>query len=1208
MRKMLTRGSLERRFVVSILWVGVIPMMLAMVIGYLAAREAQQIATLQNLSTAAKKTADGISLAMGEREYMITRLGGSAPLVRFLQAHAADPAASAEEALSVLRAELAESGGRTLNAGVYSIQGSLTAAAGGHDQMLPADLSEPERITGARFVDIRYNMDAEQYVAVLAAPVRAAADSEVLGYLVEVQSLRELLGFILGDRSREMVRSGVYDRYEIVIYSERARLVVYPDITSEGEAAPPRYATVDPKLAERFTRHPSRDSDAFFLWNYASRGERAPVLLAYQRLVPGADVFVAVHRPTPQVFSRINLAALVTLAVTSVLIGIFCAVAYRIVNNTIIRPLSLLSEGAQIVRQGDLDLKLKVETGDEIEELANSFNEMAAALRHNLGRLRQSEEKYRSLVTSMRDGLFQTGADGALVFINPAGVEILGFRDYGEALGVCLEDLCEDPAEWGRLADGAPGKIESRPLRIWMRRPDGGRVCVELAGLRMVGEDGVFEGIGGTFRDVTRNVLLEGEAGERAERIAVINQIANVINSSLEAGLLYESLTAELRRVIHFDYAAISLRLEGDPDHFETRQLWPEPREGREQFPRLDGGDSCAAWVVAEGRALRAEDIQFPGSVFAFQFPETIHGVLCVPLFARGEVIGALNLGSSVSGGFTNHEAAVLEQLSPHLAAALRNAHLLESLKQSLEEVTRAREKLRLANDELKSLDEMKTNLLSNVSHELRTPLVAVMGYTDMVLNEKAGPVTETQRDFLRVSMRNVEKLVTLIENLLDFSRLHRGTEEVTFTRFDLLDCVRAGIETVKPRADARGITLRCEARDPSGAPAAGPVMVEGDKGKIGQVFNNLLSNAVKFNRDGGEVSVLAELRHGTVSISVSDTGIGIPPEALDKVFDRFYQVDSSSTRKYEGTGIGLAISQDIVRLHGSRITASSRLGEGASFQFTLPVVRPEEPDGGAGAALSAETHLLVEAVSQDRALSSQLRSLLVPDGIDVIHAPNPSAAKALARRYSPDCILVDTEAGPLGAFVLEEMLQEPAGAEAPIVLITNDDALAEKYRRRRLVAARIRRTFRKSTLLSAIHSAVSGATDAARLLGARVLCVDDDPEIGGVIARFLDDEGFAVDIATTGAEALERARTGDYWLVLLDIALSDMDGWEVCRRVKGDPELAGIKVFLVTGRPVDSEPVLLRDSGADGYLLKPFHGEDLMTAVRAFDAQRRKG
>ncbi|HOC73181.1 MAG TPA: ATP-binding protein, partial [Candidatus Hydrogenedentes bacterium] len=559
------------------------------------------------------------------------------------------------------------------------------------------------------------------------------------------------------------------------------------------------------------------------------------------------------------------------------------------------------------------------------------------------------------------------------------------------------------------------------------------------------------------------------------------------------------------------------------------------------------------------------------------------------------------------SGGFSDHEAAVLEQLSPHLAAALRNAHLLESLKQSLEEVTRAREKLRLANDELKSLDEMKTNLLSNVSHELRTPLVAVMGYTDMVLNEKAGPVTETQREYLRVSMRNVEKLVTLIENLLDFSRLHRGTEEMTFTRFDLLDCVRASMESVKPRSDARGIALRCEARDPSGAPFAGPIMVEGDKGKIGQVFNNLLSNAVKFNREGGEVAVLAELRHGTVSISVTDTGIGIPAEALDKVFDRFYQVDSSSTRKYEGTGIGLAISQDIVRLHGGRITVTSRLGEGATFHFTLPVVRPEEPDGGAGAAFSPETRLLVEVVSQDRALPFQVRSLLVPDGIDVIHAPNPASAVALSKRYTPDCILVDTEAGPLGAFVLEEMMQEPAGAEAPIVLLTNDDGLFEKYRRRRLVAARVRRTFRKSALLSAIHSAVSGVTEASRHLGVRVLCVDDDPEIGGVIARFLDDEGFAVDIVTTGAEAMARVKTGDYWLVLLDIALSDMDGWEVCRRIKGDPELAGIKVFLVTGRPVDNELGLLRDAGADGYLLKPFHSEDLMTAVRAFDAQRRK-
>ena len=139
--------------------------------------------------------------------------------------------------------------------------------------------------------------------------------------------------------------------------------------------------------------------------------------------------------------------------------------------------------------------------------------------------------------------------------------------------------------------------------------------------------------------------------------------------------------------------------------------------------------------------------------------------------------------------------------MAPHVAVAIRNAQLLENLQQSLEEVTLARERLHEANEELKTLDEMKTNLLSNVSHELRTPLVSVMGYTDMLINGKAGPVNAEQKEYLGISLRNIEKLVTLIENLLDFSRLHRGAETIVFDEFDLRECARASMQIIQPVA-----------------------------------------------------------------------------------------------------------------------------------------------------------------------------------------------------------------------------------------------------------------------------------------------------------------------------------------------------------------------------------------------------------------------
>ena len=1204
MTKKPSRGSIERRFVVSILWVGVIPMVLAMIIGYLAARETQQKANLQDLSTAARKTADAIRLALEERELQAVRVTQFPEVIAYFTQHRKNANAPFEALLTTLRREARASGERQSVYTLYGPEGGLLLGTNPDDPFTPKNLEDTDEITGPKFIDFRYLPLENRYAAVLVAPVKSE-DGDTLGFITETQGVRDLLVFILGDRRADKSLSGGNEYYEIIIYSDLAKSVVYPEESSTQEMPPPQYGPIDPKLEARMKRYPDRDADALFIWNYLSRGKRTPVLLAYHRLMPASSIYIAVHRQTPQVFSRINLAALLTLGVSGIIIAVFCVVAYRNVNNTIIRPLALLNEGAQIIRQGDLDLKLRIVTGDEIEELAASFNQMASSLRSNLSQLRDSEEKYRSLVTSMRDGLFQTSGNGLIGFINPSGAEILGYPEISAALGTSLPDLFMDGNDYERITGGTPENPVIESIRVWLVRPDETAICVDLSGNRIYDEAGRLTGVEGTFRDVTRSVRLEQEAAERAERIGVINQIANVVNSSLEAGRVYENIGVELRKLIAFDYAAVSLWLEG-VEQFETRQIWPEPREGREQFPRLDGSGSCAAWVEAEKRCLLVEDLSAASSLFAFQFPERVRSILCVPLYASARIIGTLNLGAEQTGFFTRHDTDVLEQLAPHLAAALRNAQLLDNLKLSLEEVTRAREKLHAANEELKSLDEMKTNLLSNVSHELRTPLVAVMGYTDMVINGKAGPVTDKQRNYLGISLRNVEKLVTLIENLLDFSRLYRGAEELVFTRFDLLDCIRMSVESVKPVADSKNITLTVTARNERGEPFDPPVLVEGDKGKLGQVFNNLLSNAVKFNDAGGSVAVNVDMHSNIAHISVTDTGIGIPEDELDKVFSRFYQVDSSSTRKYGGTGIGLAIAQDIVRLHGSRITVSSRLGEGSTFQFSLLLSGEARQSAGNDFELTPpmETHLLVEIVTQDRSLATQLRNLLLADGMDLIHAASAATAIGLAAHHNPDCIVLDTEAGPLGSLVVEEIVNAP-GLSSPVVLLTNDDFLYERFQHR--VAGRIRRNFRKSTLLSGLHSAMNRNLPTGQQLGNKVLCVDDDPEIGQFISRCLENEGFETSLCESGEAALELAATGAYWMALLDIAMPGIDGWETCQRIKANTRLAGFRVHIVTAKPIDTFSSEFRNSGADGYLLKPFKGEDLIAAVRAYDAQRHR-
>ncbi|MBM3289798.1 MAG: response regulator, partial [Candidatus Hydrogenedentes bacterium] len=730
------------------------------------------------------------------------------------------------------------------------------------------------------------------------------------------------------------------------------------------------------------------------------------------------------------------------------------------------------------------------------------------------------------------------------------------------------------------------------------RRPDERATCVELSGNLLHGDGGVPVGVEGIFRDVTKNIRLERDARDRAERLSVISQIANVINSSLEAGRLYESLVVEVKKLVDFDYAELAL-LNGSGERFEAQALWPEHSTPRREYAVHDE-DSVAARVTKTGECLVVGNLGAPECAFTGHFPAALRSCMSVPLYATGRILGTLNLGAQRLDAFSQHDVDVLQQMAPHVAVAIRNAQLLENLQQSLEEVTLARERLHEANEELKTLDEMKTNLLSNVSHELRTPLVSVMGYTDMIINGKAGPVNAEQKEYLGISLRNIEKLVTLIENLLDFSRLHRGTETIVFDEFDLCDCARASMQIIQPVADGRGITLELNAPE-------GPLLVEGDKSKLGQVFTNLLSNAVKFNRAGGSVTVELTPKDDCVHVAVHDTGIGIPQEALDKVFTRFYQYDSSSTRKYGGTGIGLSISQDIARLHGTRITASSEVGKGSTFRFVLPLAgarRADARDGG-GEGDAPGTRLLVELVTQDRALSSQVRTLLQSEGMDVIHALDAQHAINLAQRHSPDCLLVDCALndGDTASPMLDQLLSDKSAGDIPIIMMTGSEDLYAKYRS--LVSARVKRSFRKSSLLSGIQYAIGQSLSTGEPLGHKVLCVDDDVEVLHFIERCLEAEGYDVVTCTSGEQAIRLALTREFGVVLMDIAMPGMDGWEACRRLKRDHALAGIKVFMVTAKPVDSTSARYRDYGADGYLLKPFHGDDLLELVQSVASPR---
>ena len=1199
------RRGIERKILTSILSYSIFPLAVVMLLGLYIARQGQGNSVEQTLLTAAQKTSSGLRIAAYSQLSSVRNLSSDKRIVAALTPNVAgEPTIrSSKDAQEELKEYLM---GRTgpefpdaLPSAIilYSAQGDAIMSTHPLPEDIGTRLQEPWTIEEPRYIDFANWPDSTRYVAQTVAPVQVLPGKEKIGFVSTVVDITALLRFALGYdpyRDNQPSRSDIFQ----IAYLDRSGAMTVsrlnPDLEPGGPVLTAR-KRLDQRISEAILELGNENSGTIRPVWFARTSSINDSFVAYDRLLPDENIFILVSRSAADVYWIIYLSGLAALAGSAVLMAFLCLNAYRNVHNNIVRPVLLLNEGAQIIGQGDLELKLKIGTGDEIEELASSFNKMALALKRNIRQLEESEEKYRSLVTSMRDGIFQTDPGGIIGFMNPTGVEVFGFGQVDDALGQNIREMFleSDDLERFNTALNEEGFVERS--RVWMKRQDGRAICVELSGNLMHDDERAVIGVEGIFRDVTKSIRLEHEARDRAERLSAINQIANVINSSLEAGRLYESLVVEIKKLIDFDYAELAL-LKETGHAFVVRQLWPEHGEVEDREYPFDYESICSAWVAQRQECLLVESLAEDGAAFAGQFPPHTESCVCIPLYATGRIIGTLNVGSNRRSAFSRHDVEVLEQVAPHVAVAIRNAHLLENLQLSLEEVTRAREKLHEANEELKTLDEMKTNLLSNVSHELRTPLVAVMGYTDMIFNGKVGPVNDVQKDYLGISLRNIEKLVTLIENLLDFSRLHRGAETLVFGTFDLTECARLSMQIVQPVADGREIELQLLAPD-------GPVLVEGDKGKMGQVFNNLLSNAVKFNQKGGTVTVEIRPMATSVDVEVRDTGIGIPEEALDKVFTRFYQYDSSSTRKYGGTGIGLSIAQDIARLHGSRITASSEDGVGSTFRFSLPLRESRLREGGDEEAAPPGTRLLVELVTHDRTLSTQVRTLLMAEGMDVIHALSAGHAVTLAHRHSPDCVIVDVESSEKGNEILDTMLADSASEELPIIMLTSDEDLYNRYEPH--VASRIKRTFRKSALLSAIHYAVGRAVGVTEAPGHRILCVDDDSEVLTFMVRCLEADGYDVAQCTTGEDAVKLLAAGEFGLVLLDIAMPGMDGWETCRRVKSDPATAGISVYMVTAKPIESSSPQFRKSGADGYLLKPFHAEDLLEVVQGLPLLR---
>lgn len=422
---------------------------------------------------------------------------------------------------------------------------------------------------------------------------------------------------------------------------------------------------------------------------------------------------------------------------------------------------------------------------------------------------------------------------------------------------------------------------------------------------------------------------------DEAATVAAINRIGQTLVSELDQQKLVQALTDAAIELVGAQFGAFFYNVvNAKGESYALYTLSGAPREAFSHFPMPGNTDVFAPTFRGEG-IVRSDDItkdpRYGRHAPYYGMPEghlPVRSYLAAPVVSRsGEVLGGLFFGHEAVGVFTKRHEELLVGLAAQAAIALDNARLYRQAEQ--------------ARLEAETASRLKDEFLATVSHELRTPLNAILGYAQVL--RRGTPSPELMSRGLETIERNVKVQAQLINDLLDVSRIISGKLRLDVQPVDLAAVIHAAIDAVLPGAEAKGVRIQ-RILDPLAA------KVSGDPNRLQQVVWNLLSNAIKFTPAGGRVQVLLERVNSHLEITVSDTGQGIAPDFLPYVFDRFRQIDSATTRRYGGLGLGLAIVRHLVELHGGTVRAKSAgEGQGASFIVTLPLPILQEEWGSPG-------------------------------------------------------------------------------------------------------------------------------------------------------------------------------------------------------------------------------------------------------------------
>jgi len=857
------------------------------------------------------------------------------------------------------------------------------------------------------------------------------------------------------------------------------------------------------------------------------------------------------------------------------------------------------------------------------------FRPLVRRMRESANELAASEAHNRTIVETMGDAMVTINKSGIVESFNPAAGRIFGY-DPDEVIGNNVKMLMPEPYKrehdsyLRHYLDTGEAKVIGIGREVEGRRKDGSAFPIDLSISEMdIGGRRSFSGI---IRDISERRAADQAIAEKNRELELRGRYDHsyaktmaLFSSTYDRDKALSGLLSILADHHPYPVSAIYIYDEWS-GRLELAVSHGAPDTLKSEFER---GEGLIGQVAIEGKLSLLDEVDAEGGLAIdtgiLKFKPA--AVIAAPISFQDKLLGVLVLAASKP--LIDLDGVFIERLVIQLGVAMNNIRQYGDLKTLSGQLKQRGEEISQKNAELENANRMKSEFLANMSHELRTPLNAIIGFSEVLKDGVMGEMSKEQTEYIGDIFDSGQHLLSLINDILDLSKIEAGRMELDLRNVDVPELLGNSMSIIREKAMAHHIKLNLDIGD-----AVETCRMDARKAK--QMVYNLLSNAIKFTPDSGSVRVSAHRvkrealgersnEHPSrltpptsqnadfLEISVADTGIGISREDQEKLFQPFTQLDSSLSRKFEGTGLGLVMVKRLAELHGGSVAVESEEGRGSTFTVWLPYREANgdedetvpRPVGTMAEAKPGGDAPLVLIIEDDSHAADLMRVQLEDEGYRSFRAATAEDALDWLKDNSPDLISLDILLpGMDGWDFLTEMKKRENVASIPVVIVS---IVADGNERKAIslgASSVLQKPVSKKQLTEAISTLGFSFGKAGQPL--KVLVVDDDPKAVELVSRHLESGRCTALRAYGGAEAIDTAIREHPDLVVLDLMMPEVTGFDVVNALKGKEETKTIPIIILTAKVITEQDRKELNSGVLKIIGKDgFHHGSFMAEIR---------